>query len=112
VDKAQGEDGKGYWASWVRRAETDPAAAAVVRRYHHRPAEELYDLQADPFEQRNLAGDPAYAGRLAGLRAELDAWMKSEGDQGMPTEELRRPPAKPPAATGGAAKATRPAAAK
>lgn|GEM_PF-5474116 len=40
-------------------AETNAAAAAAVRRYHARPAEEHYDLRADPHEQRNLAGEPA-----------------------------------------------------
>jgi uncharacterized sulfatase len=71
-----------YFESWVEQAQADPAAAAVLRRYHERPAEELYDLRADPDERRNLAADPQHARRLAGLRAELDAWMKSQGDQG------------------------------
>jgi uncharacterized sulfatase len=71
-----------YFESWVEQAQADPAAAAVLRRYHERPAEELYDLRADPDERRNLAADPQHAQRRAGLRAELDAWMKSQGDQG------------------------------
>lgn len=39
-----------------------------------RPPEELYDLEADPLEARNLAGDPAYGRQLADLRSRLDAW--------------------------------------
>jgi arylsulfatase A-like enzyme len=35
--------------------------------------EELYDLQEDPFERRNLIDDPAMADILAGLREELEA---------------------------------------
>jgi arylsulfatase A-like enzyme len=39
---------------------------------------QLFDLQADPAETRNLANDPAHAALLASLRAELlrlrDAW--------------------------------------
>ena len=33
-----------------------------------RPAEELYDLEADPREQVNLADDPKYAETLESLR--------------------------------------------
>ena len=95
VDKAQGEDGKGYWTSWLRKAATDPVAAAIVKRYHARPAEELYDLNADPYEQRNLAANPAQDERLAQFRAELDTWMKANGDEGLVTENARRPKPKP-----------------
>jgi len=83
---ARGTDGPDYWATWVEKAKTDPAAAAVVRRYHTRPAEELYDLRTDPWELNNLAADPKHARRLARLRADLDAWMKAQGDEGMKTE--------------------------
>lgn len=54
-----------------------------------KPPEELYDLQEDPHEIRNLAKDPAHRGTLARMRRELDAWMRSTGDLGlMPEEEL------------------------
>ena len=39
--------------------------------------EELYDLQADPLEERNLAHDPAQAGVLAQLRGRRQAWIRS-----------------------------------
>src|SRR5207302_9011068 len=51
-------DGRDYWDSWVAKAKADPAAAAIVRRYHTRPAEELYDLNADPWEMKNPAPNP------------------------------------------------------
>jgi N-sulfoglucosamine sulfohydrolase len=47
-----------------------------------RPAEELYDLAADPHEMRNLAADPAHAATLAELRAAVDRWIEETGDQG------------------------------
>ena len=47
-----------------------------------RPAEELYDLENDPWETQNLAADPAHAKTLAELRAKLDAWMAQTSDQG------------------------------
>lgn len=86
VDKAAGGDGRDYWDSWAAKAKTDPAAAAVVKRYHTRPAEELYDVLTDPWELRNLAADPKYADRLKVMRADLDAWMKGNGDEGLKTE--------------------------
>jgi arylsulfatase A-like enzyme len=52
-----------------------------VTRYHQRPAQELYDLRNDPFEQNNLASNPRHAARVKQMRAELEAWMKDQGDQ-------------------------------
>ena len=97
VDKAELGDGRVYFDSWVDRARTDPASAAVVARYHHRPAEELYDLRTDPWELRNLAADPTQSATLITLRGEVDTWMRAQGDEGMATElALRKaqPPAK------------------
>jgi N-sulfoglucosamine sulfohydrolase len=86
IDKAAGGDGRDYWDSWVEKAKTDSAAAAIVRRYHTRPADELYDVAADPWELKNLAADPRHADRLKALRGDLDAWMKELGDEGLKTE--------------------------
>lgn len=93
VDKGnEGTDGRAYFDSWVEKAKTDPVAAAVVKRYHTRPADELYDLAADPWELTNLAADPKHAARLKALRADLDAWMSSNGDRGLDAErELPAP---------------------
>jgi arylsulfatase A-like enzyme len=81
IDKALSRDGGRYWISWFERAKSDPAIAALVRRYHERPAVELYDLSTDPFERRNLAADPAHAGRTRELRAQLEAWLETQGDR-------------------------------
>ncbi|GAB2774448.1 sulfatase [Rhabdobacter roseus] len=40
-----------------------------------RPAEELYDLQNDPYELRNLAADPKYLKHLRRLRQACDDWV-------------------------------------
>jgi len=53
-----------------------------------RPAEELYDVAADPDQVRNLAGDPARAGEAARLRAALDSYLKQTSD---PRAEGRDP---------------------
>ncbi|HUW84603.1 MAG TPA: sulfatase [Phycisphaerae bacterium] len=45
-----------------------------------RPAEQLYDLGADPYEQSNVIDDPAYAEVADELRTRLREWMESTGD--------------------------------
>lgn len=45
-----------------------------------RPAEELYDVIADPNESNNLASDPHYAKTLAQLRAKLRQWGRETND--------------------------------
>ena len=52
-----------------------------MNRYHERPAIELYDLKADPYEQHNLAADPAQSARVQALRDQLMEWMRAQGDQ-------------------------------
>ncbi len=81
---------KSYWPSWQEKAKTDPKAAYLVRMYEHRPAEELYDLRADPWELENLADEPALARVKADLRKRLDAWMAQQGDKGNATEMQAR----------------------
>ena len=59
----------------------------------HRPAEELYDLQIDPWEFHNLAAAPEHAATLKHLRETLDRWMKDTHDCGDTPEDpaaLRR----------------------
>lgn len=72
-----------YWATWIWEASTNPHTYELVKRYTHRPAEQLYSLQADPYEMRNLADDPQYAAIKSRLAAELDSWMQSQGDPGV-----------------------------
>jgi arylsulfatase A-like enzyme len=45
-----------------------------------RPAEELYDLDADPHELRNVVSDPRHAEALRTHRAALDGWAKETDD--------------------------------
>lgn len=81
---------RAYFATWEAAAKTNAQAAAIVKRYHARPAEELYDLKTDPDEQHNLASDPTQAARLKELRTELEAWMHTQGDQQKIYGEPRR----------------------
>ena len=45
--------------------------------------EELYDITSDPFEIRNLAGDPAFEKELQAMRDRLSEWQKETTDYGM-----------------------------
>ena len=80
ISRSSGPSGLVYWNTWLAAAANNPAAAATVQRYTTRPAEELYDLAADPHELRNLAAAPQQAARLATMRTDLTAWMKAQGD--------------------------------
>ena len=81
-----GIHGNDLYRSWQADAADDPALAATMERLSHRPAEELYDLAADPLERRNLAGVPELAAVQRRLSGALDAWMRQQGDEGMATE--------------------------
>jgi N-sulfoglucosamine sulfohydrolase len=45
-----------------------------------RPSEELYDLARDPYQLRNVAGQPAHATAQRRLRHELDTWLAETND--------------------------------
>ena len=50
------------------------AAWKYVHRHPDGP-HELYHLQDDPDERRNLAGEPGQGQRIEGLRAQMEAWF-------------------------------------
>lgn len=64
----------------VLRAGDRQYGLRTVGAYIRRPREELYDVQADPWETKNLAGDPAQADRVADLRAKLLQWQEKTND--------------------------------
>ena len=97
------------FTSWKEKAEAgDAAAAEVVRRYEHRPAEELYDVTTDTLEWKNLADEPEFAEVKAELKNQLTMWMTAQGDKGAETEmealehqgRNRKKPANPPTKNG------------
>jgi len=51
-----------------------------VEAYLHRPRFELYDLEKDPHEVRNLSEDPAYRDVLDRLKGKLRAFQKRTKD--------------------------------
>lgn len=49
-------------------------------RYPRIDVTQLFDLESDPAETKNLAANPAHAERLGALRAELGRWQTEVGD--------------------------------
>lgn len=75
------------WRRWFAEGELN----AVQRQFFAptKPAEELYDTQADPHEINNLAALPKNKKTLEEMRAALDRWIKDTGDLGaVPEVEL------------------------
>ncbi len=81
MDKAKGPiSGAGYWDSWRERSFRDSFAASVLWRYHNRPVEELYDLENDPNETINLAGEPAFHSLIEEFRIRMARWREEQSD--------------------------------
>lgn len=57
-----------------------PYGRRTIRQYRHRPHVELYDLESDPDELRNLADDPAQSERVQAMLAELRAFQERTHD--------------------------------
>ena len=49
-------------------------------RYTHINKSQLFDLKNDPHELKNLADEPAYAGRVQRMTSLLERWQKKLGD--------------------------------
>lgn len=76
----------GHALQWLEWARAHPEAEARARLYVKRPPEELYDLDADPYELNNIAGEARHAEAQTRLRRKLEEWMEQQGDLGIETE--------------------------
>lgn len=74
--------------SWQADATKDYQLSDRVKWLFNRPGEELYDLQSDPYELKNLAADPAMVEIKTKLQTQLDTWINQQGDKGLATEKL------------------------
>lgn len=72
------------FASWLKS--DNKADKERAKFYQHRPAEELYDIVADPYCLVNLADKNELMKTKAKLSAALDGFMKQQGDKGIETE--------------------------
>lgn len=66
---------------------TGPATMLFQPR---KPAEELYDTLADPYQVHNLANEPGYQLKLKSMRATLTQWQADIDDKGLQPEPLEQ----------------------
>ena len=71
-------------------AAASPAVRAAYALMEKPPRYELYDLQADPHEFRNLAGLPEHGQILADLAKHLTAWREQTRDPLLDPKNLQR----------------------
>ncbi len=74
------QDGDDVGASWVKLSRQDATAAPLVRKLHHRPEYELYNLDTDPYELENEIDNPEYAAVAEELKKQLHAKLAELGD--------------------------------
>ena len=74
----------------MRQLHADGELNAAQARFFsdERPAEELYDLERDPFELTNLVNDPAYEDTRAEYATILDDWIIQTDDKGQYPENV------------------------
>ena len=75
-----------YWATWVWGAWSNPRTYDLVKRYTHRPPEQLFHTSQDAYEMDNLANEPSLARIKSRLSAALDKWLTAQGDPGAPQD--------------------------
>ena len=68
----------------------------LIHFYDYIDAWELYDLERDPHELKNVYDDPGYAETLKTLKAELQRLRKQYGDSDELTRKIMGPPAETP----------------
>jgi N-sulfoglucosamine sulfohydrolase len=68
------------WQAALSKGPSSPYCKRTVAQYLKRPEWELYDLEADPDETTNLAGDSQHADTLAALKQKLRAFQERTKD--------------------------------
>src|SRR5690606_5131788 len=86
------------WREMYEAGELSPLQSEF---FEPRASEALYDIEADPHETKNLAGDPQYQEMLLALREKLTAKLKQMPDLSFfPESFLERGPFENPVAFG------------
>jgi N-sulfoglucosamine sulfohydrolase len=78
IDKV--EQNEFYFDTWVAAAANDPKISFLLNRYSYRQPEELYNLETDRDEFKNLAFNPAYNNKVIELEKLLDKELSRQGE--------------------------------
>ena len=76
--------------SWASEYEAGNLNADQSAFFEPREAEELYNIEEDPFELVNLAEQPEYAAKLKELSGALTDWQLEQRDAGLIPEAMMR----------------------
>ena len=68
------------WQTAWREGPEASYGLRTVDKYIHRPEFELYDVERDPYESTNLAGDPAYANVVETFKQKMRAFQARTSD--------------------------------
>lgn len=64
----------------IQRGVCDGRWKLILYQVNGKETAQLFDLEADPLETRNLAGEKGQHARIHGLRGRLKEWMRSTDD--------------------------------
>ncbi|QDT10620.1 Choline-sulfatase [Planctomycetes bacterium K23_9] len=78
------------WTETIRRGDAK-IGLRLIDRYLHRDEIELYDLQNDPQELNNLAGQPSHMQKQRELSQSLNQWMTETSDPWLVRHRLTMP---------------------
>jgi uncharacterized sulfatase len=75
------DEDAGPTKAWIVSNRKDPQVKPFFdHAYGKRPREELYDMNKDPDQMKNLAQDPDYSGTVKKLRARLMKYLRDHND--------------------------------
>ncbi len=80
VDKFEDRHVRKMYLSWLTDAGYDKNARDIVKRFRKRPEFQLYDLNSDPQEMKNLAEQPEFEPKIHELKLAIQNWMNEQGD--------------------------------
>jgi arylsulfatase A-like enzyme len=80
------DSSKQSMAEIYRQKELGNLPTSMDQYFNPKPTVELYDLQKDPFELTNLAGEPVQEERMKSMQDKLNQWMIKHKDSGLINE--------------------------